>query len=100
MVVVLVSEIIIYQYAHFLSGYRVVENELLNNLIFMTIFSYFDKVTFSGVLPTLQSSVMSYNFGLQVVRAICILNHPIANTKDVPSCQIIIPQKQVGRKFG
>uniref|UniRef100_A0A914KXR8 Rab GDP dissociation inhibitor n=1 Tax=Meloidogyne incognita TaxID=6306 RepID=A0A914KXR8_MELIC len=33
----------------------------------------------------------------QVVRAICLLNHPIANTNDAASCQIIIPQKQVGR---
>lgn len=35
----------------------------------------------------------------QVVRAICLLNHPIPNTNDAPSCQIIIPQKQVGRHF-
>ena len=34
----------------------------------------------------------------KVFRRICILNHPIANTKDVDSCQIIIPQKQVNRK--
>ncbi|XP_074644132.1 rab GDP dissociation inhibitor alpha-like [Tubulanus polymorphus] len=35
----------------------------------------------------------------QVVRAICLLNHPIANTGNNPdSCQIIIPQNQVGRK--
>ncbi|GFY59125.1 rab GDP dissociation inhibitor beta [Trichonephila inaurata madagascariensis] len=34
----------------------------------------------------------------QVVRCICLLNHPIPNTKDALSCQIIIPQKQVGRK--
>lgn len=34
----------------------------------------------------------------QVVRCICLLNHPIPNTKDSLSCQIIIPQKQVGRK--
>jgi len=34
----------------------------------------------------------------QVVRAICILDHPIANTKDAASCQIIVPQKQVNRK--
>jgi len=34
----------------------------------------------------------------QVVRAICILEHPIPNTKDTASCQIIIPQKQVNRK--
>jgi Rab GDP dissociation inhibitor len=35
----------------------------------------------------------------QVVRAICILDHPIPNTKDVASCQIIVPQKQVNRKY-
>lgn len=33
----------------------------------------------------------------QVIRCICLLNHPIPNTKDALSCQIIIPQKQVGR---
>jgi len=33
----------------------------------------------------------------QVVRAICILNHPIPNTKDAQSVQIIIPQNQVKR---
>lgn len=36
----------------------------------------------------------------EVVRAICLLNHPIPNTNDVQSCQIIIPQKQVGRSYG
>lgn len=34
----------------------------------------------------------------QVVRCICLMNHPIPNTRDALSCQIIIPQKQVGRK--
>eukprot|EP00112_Aurelia_sp_Birch-Aquarium-sp1_P012639 Seg2658.5 transcript_id=Seg2658.5/GoldUCD/mRNA.D3Y31 product="Rab GDP dissociation inhibitor beta" protein_id=Seg2658.5/GoldUCD/D3Y31 len=34
----------------------------------------------------------------QVVRAICILKHPIPNTKDSSACQLIIPQNQVGRK--
>ena len=34
----------------------------------------------------------------QVIRRICILNHTVPNTKDVDSCQIIIPQKQVNRK--
>jgi len=34
----------------------------------------------------------------QVVRCICILSHPIPETNDSESCQIIIPQKQVGRK--
>lgn len=35
----------------------------------------------------------------QVVRAICLLNHPIPNTNDAQSCQIIIPQKQTGRHY-
>lgn len=34
----------------------------------------------------------------QVVRAICIMNHPVPNTKDALSCQIIVPQHQVNRK--
>uniref|UniRef100_A0A3Q3KD61 Rab GDP dissociation inhibitor n=1 Tax=Monopterus albus TaxID=43700 RepID=A0A3Q3KD61_MONAL len=33
----------------------------------------------------------------QVIRVICILNHPIKNTNDANSCQIIIPQNQVNR---
>ncbi|XP_045479409.1 rab GDP dissociation inhibitor alpha [Harmonia axyridis] len=33
----------------------------------------------------------------QVIRCICLLDHPIPNTKDALSTQIIIPQKQVGR---
>lgn len=36
----------------------------------------------------------------QVVRCICLLNHPVANTNNALSCQIIIPQKQVNRKYG
>ncbi|ESO03565.1 hypothetical protein HELRODRAFT_79884 [Helobdella robusta] len=34
----------------------------------------------------------------QVVRAICILDHPVPYTNDAASCQVIIPQKQVGRQ--
>jgi len=34
----------------------------------------------------------------KTIRAICILDHPIPNTQDVPSIQIILPQKQLGRK--
>ncbi|GFZ52140.1 Probable secretory pathway GDP dissociation inhibitor 1 [Saitozyma sp. JCM 24511] len=34
----------------------------------------------------------------KVVRAICILKHPIPGTDDADSAQIIIPQNQVGRK--
>ena len=36
----------------------------------------------------------------KVVRAICLLNHPIPGTDDSDSCQIIIPQNQVGRRNG
>ena len=36
----------------------------------------------------------------QVLKAICILNHPIAGTDNNDSCQLIIPQSQVGRKNG
>lgn len=34
----------------------------------------------------------------QVVRAICITNHPVPNTSNSLSCQIIIPGNQCGRK--
>uniref|UniRef100_A0A8C5MFR4 Rab GDP dissociation inhibitor n=1 Tax=Leptobrachium leishanense TaxID=445787 RepID=A0A8C5MFR4_9ANUR len=34
----------------------------------------------------------------QVIRVICILSHPIKNTNDANSCQIIFPQNQVNRK--
>jgi len=35
----------------------------------------------------------------QVVSVICILSHPIPNTSDAESCQIIIPQKEAKRKY-
>lgn len=36
----------------------------------------------------------------KVVRAICILRHPIPGTDETDSVQLIIPQNQVGRKHG
>lgn len=36
--------------------------------------------------------------GQKVIRAMCILDHPVANTNDLDSLQLIIPQNQVGRK--
>ncbi|KAI1379405.1 rab GDP-dissociation inhibitor [Hypoxylon crocopeplum] len=33
-----------------------------------------------------------------VLKAICILKHPLAGTSECDSCQLIIPQSQVGRK--
>jgi len=34
----------------------------------------------------------------KVVRCICIMEHTIPNTNNIPSLQLIIPQRQVGRK--
>ncbi|KAF7665850.1 hypothetical protein LDENG_00129320 [Lucifuga dentata] len=34
----------------------------------------------------------------RVIRVICLLNHPVKNTHEAKSCQIIIPQIQVNRK--
>lgn len=36
----------------------------------------------------------------KVIRAICLLKHPIPGTDDADSVQIIIPQNQVGRRNG
>lgn len=36
----------------------------------------------------------------RVVRALCILSHPIPSTDNAHSAQIILPQQQVGRKSG
>ncbi|KAM4588508.1 rab GDP dissociation inhibitor beta [Odontesthes bonariensis] len=34
----------------------------------------------------------------RVIRVICLLNHPVKNTHEASSCQIIIPQTQLNRK--
>lgn len=36
--------------------------------------------------------------GQKVIRALCFLDHPVPNTHDSDSAQIVIPQNQVGRK--
>lgn len=36
----------------------------------------------------------------RVIRVICLLNHPVRNTHETNSCQIIIPQAQLHRKSG
>jgi hypothetical protein len=36
----------------------------------------------------------------KVIRAICLLQHPIPNTDDADSVQLIIPQNQVARRHG
>ena len=45
--------------------------------------------------PSTQGKVKAVG---KVIRAICILDHPIPNTNDSSSCQIILPQKQLGRR--
>jgi len=35
----------------------------------------------------------------QVIRAICIMDHPIPNTNNAASIQIILPAKQLGKKY-
>ena len=36
----------------------------------------------------------------KVIRAICLLQHPIPNTDNADSVQLIIPQNQVARRHG
>jgi len=36
----------------------------------------------------------------KVIRAICLLQHPIPNTDEADSVQLIIPQNQVARRHG
>lgn len=36
----------------------------------------------------------------RVVRALCVLSHPLPNTDNAHSAQIILPQKQIGRRSG
>ena len=47
--------------------------------------------------PSYFKSEMSEKVG-QVARSICILNHPIPNTNDAESAQIILPARQLNRK--
>jgi Rab GDP dissociation inhibitor len=54
--------------------------------------SYFGSSSESGKLRVVDDGM--------VVRAICILKHPIPGTDDSDSVQIIIPQNQVQRKHG
>ena len=54
--------------------------------------SYFGSGTDSGKVRVIEEG--------KVVRAICILKHPIPGTDNSDSCQIIIPQNQINRKNG
>jgi len=52
--------------------------------------SYFSSASESGKLRVVEDG--------KVVRAICILKHPIPGTEEADSIQIIIPQNQVNRR--
>jgi Rab GDP dissociation inhibitor len=54
--------------------------------------SYFGSSSESGKLRVVEDG--------KVIRAICILKHPIPGTEESDSVQIIIPQNQVQRKHG
>ena len=54
--------------------------------------SYFGSGSESGKLRVVEDG--------KVIRAICVLKHPIPGTDDADSVQIIIPQNQVQRKHG
>lgn len=51
----------------------------------------------SYVLEGMPSKVRAVG---KVIRAICIMDHPIPSTNDSASCQIILPQKQLNRNSG
>jgi Rab GDP dissociation inhibitor len=36
----------------------------------------------------------------KIIRVICLLKQPIPNTNEADSAQIIIPQRQLNRKYG
>lgn len=36
----------------------------------------------------------------RIIRCICILDHPLPGTENLPSVQIILPQRQIKRKNG
>jgi len=50
--------------------------------------------------PTYVKGMSKTNVIGQTVRAICIMDHPIPNTHDATSIQIILPQKQMNRQSG
>jgi len=54
--------------------------------------SYFGSGSESGKVRVVEDG--------KVIRAICILKHPIPGTDDADSVQIIIPQNQVNRRHG
>ena len=61
--------------------------------------SYFGG-TATGVKPGGEGGKVRVLEEGKVIRAICMLKHPIPGTENADSIQIIIPQNQVGRRNG
>ncbi|CAK9292956.1 unnamed protein product [Gordionus sp. m RMFG-2023] len=86
-----------------------------NNISFNQNHSYLDRVSKEGDIICIKTSKgiarcrhvigdPSYFPALvrkvgYIIRCICLLNHPIPNTKNSDSCQIIIPFAQARRKY-
>ncbi len=54
-----------------------------------------DRIDICVGIDYLSAADFTFWLSLQVVRAACILSHPIPNTNNSASAQIILPQKQV-----
>jgi Rab GDP dissociation inhibitor len=61
------------------------------------------EVAHAKMLITEPSYVAKYNKVKskgKVIRCICIMDHPVPHTKEIASCQVILPQRQIGRNNG
>ena len=64
-------------------------------------FLFIIKTAYGKILIADPSYFLKYNKVQskgKVIRCICILDHPVANTNDLPAAQIILPQRQINRK--
>lgn len=72
---------------------RSVEFFLIGNQMFLQFTFCFYITSFSEKWRNWQVKKVG-----KVARAICIMSHPIPDTNDSHSAQVILPQKQLGRK--
>lgn len=57
------------------------------------------KATCDAVIADPSYAPAACHLNHKVIRAICLLDHPIPSTNNSDSCQIIIPQRQLGRRY-
>ena len=67
------------------------ETKLRSSLLFMVKWTLLSPSSIIVLMKQVK------NVG-KVARAICIMSHPIPDTSDSHSAQVILPQKQLGRK--